>query len=668
MKGIPRLSRSNFTLIAVCLLVIVAILFSNIVTVRNLSTLGDNVDLLAQESVSLTLLRDANDELSLADNKYMIYEASNEQNYLEQYEGHMEKMSQYLDELQVGEDSALVTNIRMQLNKKLMLGRRIHVLNRLSAPAQTDNAANVLAELPFEELQQIRKEFLSADTAQSYSDTATVRQMQSDVLSFATKRPQAFQSFLQEQQRLFAEGSLTLLYALNDARKTIREREQQTKLEENQRGIVSIIHAKKNIELLSYASLGVIIIIILVLGYNIFKMVHYEKDILEAREEAERLARTRTRFLSNMSHEIRSPLTSIIGFAELIEKQEADAEKKKFAQAITASSDHLLTIVNDILDFSKLDAGKLQLSKEAFSLKKVIGEVVFAFSMSATNKGIQLISRLEIDEELMVIGDAYRLKQILFNLVSNAVKFTEKGTVELVASLPIRNAKDLELQVSVRDTGIGIPADQIGVVFEEFAQATNNGKEGRRAVQGTGLGLPICKMLVELQGGEMKVESAVGKGSLFSFILPYTIAFAPSLEKQASQTQQIFLGRKALMVEDNEMNVMLLTMLLKKAAMIFDVAKDGEEALRLFENNHYDIVLADINIPKLTGDQLATRIRKSGNHAKSNVPIIAMTASIFKDDVEAYKAAGINDILVKPFKQEELSTMLAKYLNQSFMV
>lgn len=668
MKGIPRLSRSNITLITVCLLVIVAILFSNIVTVRNLSTLGDNVDLLAQESVSLTLLRDANDELSLADNKYMIYQASNERGFLEQYDGHMMKMSQYLDELQVGEDSALVTNIRAQLNKKLALGRRVDVLNRISNNTSAASQESILGELSFEDLQQIRKDLLLADTANAYSDTATVRQMQSDVLGFAAKRPQVFQTFLQEQQRLFADGSLTLLYALNDARKTIREREAQTRQEENQRGIVSIIQAKKNIELLSYGSLGVILIIIIVLGYNIFKMVYYEKDILEAREEAERLARTRTRFLSNMSHEIRSPLTSIVGFAELIEKQEADPEKKKFAQAITASSDHLLSIVNDILDFSKLDAGKMQLTREAFSLKKIIGEVVFAFSMSATNKGIQLISRLEIDEELMVIGDAYRLKQILFNLVSNAVKFTEKGTVELVASLPIRNAKDLELQISVRDTGIGIPADQIGMVFEEFAQASNSGKEGRRAVQGTGLGLPICKMLVELQGGEMKVESTVGKGSLFSFIIPYQIAFAPSLERQSQEVQQVFLGRKAMIVEDNEMNVMLLTMLLRKAAMIFDVAKDGEEALRLFESNHYDIVLADINVPKLTGDQLAMRIRQYGNKAKSNVPVIAMTASIFKDDVEAYKAAGINDILVKPFKQEELNSMLAKYLNQSFMV
>lgn len=668
MKGIPRLSRLNITLITVCLLVIVAILFSNIVTVRNLSTLGDNVDLLAQESVSLTLLRDANDELSLADNKYMIYQASNERGFLEQYDGHMMKMSQYLDELQVGEDSALVTNIRAQLNKKLALGRRVDVLNRISNNTSAASQESILGELSFEDLQQIRKDLLLADTANAYSDTATVRQMQSDVLGFAAKRPQVFQTFLQEQQRLFADGSLTLLYALNDARKTIREREAQTRQEENQRGIVSIIQAKKNIELLSYGSLGVILIIIIVLGYNIFKMVYYEKDILEAREEAERLARTRTRFLSNMSHEIRSPLTSIVGFAELIEKQEADPEKKKFAQAITASSDHLLSIVNDILDFSKLDAGKMQLTREAFSLKKIIGEVVFAFSMSATNKGIQLISRLEIDEELMVIGDAYRLKQILFNLVSNAVKFTEKGTVELVASLPIRNAKDLELQISVRDTGIGIPADQIGMVFEEFAQASNSGKEGRRAVQGTGLGLPICKMLVELQGGEMKVESTVGKGSLFSFIIPYQIAFAPSLERQSQEVQQVFLGRKAMIVEDNEMNVMLLTMLLRKAAMIFDVAKDGEEALRLFESNHYDIVLADINVPKLTGDQLAMRIRQYGNKAKSNVPVIAMTASIFKDDVEAYKAAGINDILVKPFKQEELNSMLAKYLNQSFMV
>jgi signal transduction histidine kinase len=671
MKGIPRLSRSNFTLIAVCLLVILAILFSNIVTVRNLSTLGDNVDLLAQESVSLTLLRDANDEISVADNKYLIYQSSHDQGFLSQYEGHIAKVAQYLNDLRLGEDSAVVNSIQEQLDKKIVLGKRVDALSKFQEALinATANPTVGLAVLPYAELQTIRKSLLAADTTQQYSDTATVAQMQNDILAYAQKYPNALAVYVQQQERMFAESSLTLLYALNDARKTIRERDDQVKQQENQRGIVSIIEAKRNIELLSYGSLGVIIIIIVVLGYNIFKMVTYERDILEAREEAERLARTRSRFLSNMSHEIRSPLTSIVGFAELIEKQEQDPDKKKFAQAINASSDHLLTIVNDILDFSKLDAGKLKLEKEPFSLRKVIGEVVFAFSMTAANKGIDLISRLEVDEELMVLGDAYRLKQILFNLVSNAVKFTEKGTVEVVASLPIRNTKDLELKISVRDTGIGIPADQIGMVFEEFAQATNTSKEGRRAIRGTGLGLPICKMLVELQGGEVAVESTLGKGSLFSFIIPYQIAFAPSLEKQdADRAQQIFLGRKALVVEDNDMNIMLLTMLLKKAAMIFDVAKDGEEALQLFDNNHYDIVLADINVPKLTGDQIATRIRKYANQAKANTPVIAMTASIFKDDVEAYKSAGINDILVKPFKQEELSHMLAKYLNQSFVV
>ena len=269
------------------------------------------------------------------------------------------------------------------------------------------------------------------------------------------------------------------------------------------------------------------------------------------------------------------------------------------------------------------------------------------------------------DVPAKINGDSLRLKQVITNLLSNAIKFTEHGKVKIVAKIGTKTEDNIFVKIDVQDSGVGIPADQQGFIFEEFAQATNTKNGGRRAIRGTGLGLAICKMLTELQGGKIQVKSEINVGSTFSITMPYAIEpvekEAPVVEEHYKLAQN-FIGKKALVIEDNDMNILLIKLLLKKLQMDFDIAKDGEEGVRLFENNYYDVILTDINVPKLTGDQIASIIRKSKDIRKSNLPIIALTASIIGDNTEQYYRMGINELLVKPFKEADFKAVLEKYL------
>ena len=356
-------------------------------------------------------------------------------------------------------------------------------------------------------------------------------------------------------------------------------------------------------------------------------------------------------------------------FTENIDKIETDAEKRNFLHAIKTSSEHLLSTVNDVLDFSKLDAGKLKLEKQPFYIKSAIEEVSFALSStSAAKKGIRVNTVINLPESLLVKGDLFRLKQILYNLLSNAIKFTEKGGVTIDAVIASKTPDKAVIRIAVADTGIGIPNDQIKTVFEEFTQVSNNTatKDNRRAIKGTGLGLSICKMLVELQGGTIGVESKLNHGSVFTFSIPYELA-TEKVDTDKEQTTMtsispVLQGKKALVIEDNDVNIMLLTMLLKKVGIVYDIAKDGELGLQMFKENVYDIILTDINVPKLTGDEIAVFVRQYPDEVKRNMPIVGLTATIVQDDLDDYLAAGINQVLVKPFKQDDLYATLEKYL------
>ncbi len=715
-----RLSGSSLLLIGICLLVIIAVLLLNIVNSRNLVSLKKSIDTLSKTNSTVEILRNTNEELLIAENQYRIFLSGGDSSYKNKFLQHIKNTIANLHSIENSDDSLRVANILSGLNKKMQLANAIEQLNNLSDSITLNvNNVNVLNiyKKPLR-IQKIKTNILAkyftqqTDTVKaikqkktffkklgalfsnkddtkyalvkgdtltnaaldsSKTELATVlNNLSTDIQSFyqgVINREFAIRQRLNSNERLLAETNLSIISNISLATKSVIKREEAEDIIRNKGAVVNAINAQQSIQNISWASFAIIFLIIVLMIFNISKTLRYEREMIEAKERAEKLAITKARFLHNMSHEIRSPLTSILGFAEQVEKDEQNEEKKKFLQAIHTSSTHLMQTVNDILDYSKLDAGKMLLSKVPFNINNSIAEVIFALKIVAEKKQIQLAFNSQIKKELIVNGDDLRLKQILFNIIGNAIKFTEKGTVTVTASTFKKDDASIDLHVEIMDTGIGIPNNQINLIFEEFAQASSNPASGKRSIRGTGLGLPICKMLIEMQGGTITVESEINKGSLFTFNIPYSVSVENTniennaLQQSDKMVNHFYPGKKALVVEDNEMNIMLLKLLLNKFHLNFDVAKDGDTALELFQNNSYDLVLTDINIPGLTGDKLAKEIRNNHDINKAKVPIVALTASVVNEDFEYYSATGINDILLKPFKEVELQNMLSKYLS-----
>lgn len=608
-----KLSFSNIILIIACLVVVVSILFLNVINTRNIITLKNSIDTLSIENKNISILRTTSDDLLNAELVFTRFAQTGEIDLQMVSAKSVDKAIKNLEVLKTESDSGRAAQITLQLKKNQSLQTMIAELNMLSTQLKS-------------------------------KEVAITNTMQVDSM-----------------------GQLLAKY--NQQLKQVLIEEDAFRENLNATIFKNAVTGTDVIQKFFWVSLLIILFIVAVLVYNIYKMVNYENEILEAREKAVKLAQVKSRFLSNMSHEIRSPLTAIMGFTEIIDKIEKDDEKKNYLHAIKTSSEHLLSTVNDVLDFSKLDAGKLKLEKQPFHIASAIEEVAFALSStSAANKGIQVNTIIELDKSLAVKGDLFRLKQILYNLLSNAIKFTEKGSVTIMANISGKTEKQVMIKIAVADTGIGIPNDQIKTVFEEFTQVTNNStsKDTRRAIKGTGLGLSICKMLVELQGGTIGVESKLNQGSVFTFAIPYEIANdIVANEKDQSSMNTIsssLKDKRVLVIEDNDVNIMLLTMLLKKVGIVYDIAKDGELGLQLFRDNSYDIILTDINVPKLTGDEIAILVRQFTDASKRNIPIIGLTATIVQDDLDEYIRSGINEVMVKPFKQDELYATLEKYL------
>ena len=718
MAALPKskFSGSNIVLLIVCLMVIIAVLLLNIFNAKNLAQLRSYLNSLSSDNSKVDVLRNTNKELLEAENSYRLYLSTKDTLYSNKYLSHLVSCVNDLTAIKSSNDTVGVSAIIAGIEQKIQVSDAIDLLKRISDSIsiskisannggfyinpywyrmsnnsilkgydslmqQTDTSQstgnkkkafiNKLKDA-FGNKEEADKAIASSNTASTPSATGHIitgqpDQSQMDVDAFyQTKYNElTLKEKLDANEKQLAQINLRIEYQLNDALKKISGLEEEAGKEKEDLVVERAKQAKDTINLLSWASYLIIICVVIALVYNVRKSMLYEKEIIEARETAERLVMTKSRFLSNMSHEIRSPLTSIIGFTEQLDNIEYDPDKKRYLNAIRTSSDHLLTTVNDILDFSKLDAGKLTLNTQPFSIKKVVDEVLYAFSVAAQKKNIALQSDVQLPEDLIVQGDAFRLKQILFNLTSNAIKFTEHGRVKIIAKSITKTDNNIVVRIDVQDSGVGIPADQQGFIFEEFAQATNTKNGGRRAIRGTGLGLAICKMLTELQGGKIQVKSEINVGSTFTITMPYDIEpvqkEVPIVEEHSKQIQS-FLGKKALVIEDNDMNILLIKLLLKKMQMEFDIAKDGEEGVRLFENNYYDVILTDINVPKLTGDQIASIIRKSKDIRKSNLPIIALTASIIGDNTEQYYRMGINELLVKPFKEADFKAVLEKYL------
>ena len=379
-----------------------------------------------------------------------------------------------------------------------------------------------------------------------------------------------------------------------------------------------------------------------------------ERELIKAKELAEQSTRVKEQFLTNMSHEIRTPMNGIIGFAKILEGTNLDAEQRQSVNAIKRAGKNLMVVINDILDFSKIEAEKMIFEEVNFSLSKNIKGVMELFSPIAKEKNIKLIANIDSQINDFLVGDPTRLSQILINLVGNALKFTDKGYVELNVSQLKETKTETFLEFAIVDTGVGIPQDKISSIFESFNQASN---ETTRKFGGTGLGLTITRRLIELQGGSIKVESEVEKGSKFSFLIQFKkvkkgIVTTVKLKKE-ELSPDFLKDVNILLVEDNELNQLLAIKVFEKFDKTIDIADNGKIAIDKIEKNNYDIILMDIQMPEMDGIELTKYIRASVG-PKSNTPIIALTAHATVIEEKRCLDNGMNDYLSKPFDFNEL--------------
>ncbi|MCG3166943.1 MAG: Sensor histidine kinase RcsC [Bacteroidia bacterium] len=387
-----------------------------------------------------------------------------------------------------------------------------------------------------------------------------------------------------------------------------------------------------------------------------------EFQLIRAKDIAEQSAKVKEQFLANMSHEIRTPMNSIIGFTELLMQSKLNSDQQDNVNAIRQAGENLTVIINDILDFSKIEAGKLNIEQTLFSFSEVIATIKNLFTLKAQQNNIKLIFNIDHKIPEALIGDAVRLDQVLINLVSNALKFTSKGWVEVSAELKSIAENRCIIQFKVEDTGIGIPKDKLDMVFQSFTQASN---DTTRKYGGTGLGLTIVDQLVKLMGGTLYLKSNEGTGTLFSFTLEFEkgnedeIAFVN--KTPFSEQENKLTGMKILLCEDNEMNQRLVEKIIRKQwNATLDIASNGKAGFEFFKKNKYDVILMDVQMPEMDGFETTRRIRKYRDKSKSQTPIMAMTADALLEERNKCFEVGMNDYLSKPFKQGEL---FSKILN-----
>ena len=390
---------------------------------------------------------------------------------------------------------------------------------------------------------------------------------------------------------------------------------------------------------------------------DITERVQSRQELERALKNAEDAKQLQEQFLANMSHEIRTPLNGIQGMSNLLLETKLSDDQRDFTNMIKQSLNNLVAILNDVLDFSNIRAGKLTLEKIEFDIVEILEAVKNQFAHQVNGKGLDF--RVLIDNTVppYLLGDPYRLKQVLINLVGNAVKFTKKGGIQIHVSLQQKLEKQARILFSIEDTGIGISDDKLNSIFESFAQANI---DISRLYGGAGLGLAISKGLVQLQGGEIFAKSKTGEGAVFSFYLPYGLKQKTENESAHFDIALRLKGKHFLVVEDNEVNQKLIGFVLKKVGGLVDIASHGKEAIGYFEQNRiYDLIIMDLQMPVMDGYETAVYIRET---LQLKTPIIAMTATALKGDQEKCKQVGMNDFMLKPFDFNDLYKRLVSLL------
>ena len=468
----------------------------------------------------------------------------------------------------------------------------------------------------------------------------------------------------QEEWDLFQQDRLIMM--------KIKEQLAEMETLEAARLAFSTRDAERNAREVSFITIAFVLaasLLLLMAALVIYRYVRknhdYQRIMKNARDQAEELARAKERFLANMSHEIRTPMNIISGFTGQLLESRLDPDQQEQLSMVEKSSDHLLQILNDLLDLSRLQAGKMELTETGFSLPEIVRDMQNWLEPAAHEKNIILTSNADAALPQYILSDPVRIRQILLNLVGNAIKFTDTGEVSLRV-YPGGNIGDKTLVVfEVTDTGIGINEADLDKIFDEFEQGSD---KRQRKSQGAGLGLAITKKLINMLDGTITVESRPGKGSTFRVTIPFgeTQQSPVSLSAEALPLATSLNGLRVLVVDDEEYNLRLIKAILRKYGCLVTEVRNGEESLTQVDQQTFDIVLMDIRLPGMNGTEAAREIRKLSDERGRILPVIAVSAALTHGDPEEFRKSGMDDFILKPFKEDKLvKTILSVMSRQS---
>jgi len=390
-------------------------------------------------------------------------------------------------------------------------------------------------------------------------------------------------------------------------------------------------------------------------GFNLMigRIETQNNDLKNAKAKSDEALQAKERFLANITHELRTPLTSIIGLTTLIQDTTLTKEQTEFFNHIKTSSDHLLSIINDLLEFSKLGAGRFDFEKKDFYIRHTLQRIEGSLEFEIQNRNLNFETIIDENIPAIIVGDEFRLNQILINLIGNAIKFTPKGKIEIIVNIKEETEKTITLEFNISDTGIGISSDKLEAIFESFTQESSS---TNRKYGGTGLGLSITKQLVELQHGKITVESEKDKGSRFTFFIPFE---KKSDKREIIKTDKLIHSKlKVMLVDDNLLNLELTKSILIKSGFEVNAFQDGLQGIEDLKLADYDIILLDIHMPGTDGFQISKMIRELNDLKKNKIPIIAVTAAATKNEIQKCFENGMNDYIVKPFEKELLITKI----------